>query len=1262
MNDSCNVNLETNKNNQNEKIIEKNEENKNVNSNEKLAPKLSRKNLIKGPYILGEVIGEGNFGTVRLATQIKIGEKLAIKIINKNNIKKKSDIVRIKKEISILKKIRHKNIIQIYEVMESNQNVYIAMENCEGKELFEYIIKNKRLKELEACRLFRQLINGVDYIHSQGIIHRDLKPENILLDENMDIKISDFGLSTFFSKGEYLSTPCGTPNYAPPEMLIGQKYDGELSDIWSCGIILYTMLTGSLPCAESKETIILNKIVSNQYIIPNYLSKGAIDLLSCMLEPDYLKRIKIKDIMKHPWFNKTKNQLTPGIDIKNNEHTPIDESILKKMLQYGYNINECRDNLEHMKNNSLTTVYYLLLKKFIHNKGQSIADLKSPAFLEYMAKNSGSEGTNNYIQNTIKMVSEDNSKKKNFENILLNEGLNKSCFSNNILGKSKNFEMNAKLAKHAKKKSEDISNLSLQLKKFNFNKDISLSKSKNKNKTKANLNNNTFNSHYNCYEDNNFLTQNQFLYSNNLKANNKINSGVNSIKDKKIFYQKKKTPDIKKIKILSSKNNQNKKSNKKIGVNTKLSSNNVKKLKSPTLTKKIKNNFIDNNIYSNQTSNKTNNSNFHSINLTESMTIPNNALNLLSSSINITNTNNEKDKNKNKLKSISPKQKLIIKNKEEISKNENNKKDYKENKKEDEQNNNISVIKMIANKIINYTINNSFDAPESIKNKKNYASVIQRDDPQKTHDLYFSQQAYQEHQDNNIRKKITTERIFTETKKKKSQNDNVVLDKSDSPVNYSIEKIISSNRVAKKNIKQKNISSKNNVVKTNNNKSNNKNYNNRYESTKNIENKNLKISERNSVSPKKKENKELTHNLNLNNANNKNESVIFEDEKSEVESKDSKKVNNYINGNKLIIQIANTDINGAKNDSKSKIKTENKQINKSHFNNGNYSSKNVVNTSIKDFKLLNNDKNNIYINKFSKRYISPISQNRGTFKKQNIEKNINIKKSFKSKDKIKDKEKEKDYFMDNNKKYETYTNRAGKLKGNKISNGNFTNSNINSNNNKNKEISNSKKNIYLTKTYNTNLNQNTNTNKKNNNDNNNSNTLSKKKNFNKICHTRTGSGSDSVSFFSKIKVISSKINNRRRQQKDQIPEESGLHIKHLTSGNILTEYKNKTYNKSFNNNSKENNFYLDSIVKNYSITGLIDKISNFLKKEKYNITKQISPNLHSLKCSKEGGLIFHIEIIPLTSKNNDIFYLKKIFDKGDVKIFNELISNLQKNL
>ena len=471
------------------------------------------------------------------------------------------------------------------------------------------------------------------------------------------------------------------------------------------------------------------------------------------------------------------------------------------------------------------------------------------------------------------------------------------------------------------------------------------------------------------------------------------------------------------------------------------------------------------------------------------MTIPNNALNLLSSSININNTNNEKDKNNNKLKSISPKQKLIIKHKEEISKNENNKKDDKGNIKQDEQNNNISVIKMIANKIINYTINSSFDAPENIKDKKNYASVIQRDEPLKTHDLYFSQQAYQDHQENNIRKNITTERIFTETKKKKSQNENVVLDKSDSPVNYSIEKLISSNRVVKKNIKQKNTSTKNNFAK-NNNKSNNKNYNNRYESSKNIDLKNIKISVRNSVSPKKKENKDLTHNLILNNVNNNNESVIFEDEKSEVESKDSKKVKNYISGNKLIIQIANTDINGAKTDSKSKIKSENKQINKSNFNNGNYSSKNVVNDSIKDFKLSNNEKNNIYINKFSKRYISPISQNRGTFKKQNIEKNKNVKKSFKSKDKNKEKEKEKDFFMDNNKKYETFTNRASKLKGNKTSNGNFAN--INSNNNKNKEISNSKKNIYLTKTYNTNINQNSNGNKKNNNDyNNSSNTLNK---------------------------------------------------------------------------------------------------------------------------------------------------------------------------
>ena len=131
--------------------------------------------------------------------------------------------------------------------------LYFVLEYCKGGELFDYIVKNKRLKEGEACIFFQQIINGVEYLHNQGIIHRDLKPENLLLDYKNNIKISDFGLSTFYSKNNFLQTACGTPFYAPPEMLEGLQYNGEASDIWSCGIILYAMLCGSLPFQESKE-------------------------------------------------------------------------------------------------------------------------------------------------------------------------------------------------------------------------------------------------------------------------------------------------------------------------------------------------------------------------------------------------------------------------------------------------------------------------------------------------------------------------------------------------------------------------------------------------------------------------------------------------------------------------------------------------------------------------------------------------------------------------------------------------------------------------------------------------------------------------------------------------------------------------------------------------------------------------------------------------------------------------------------------------
>ena len=351
----------------------------------------NKKKLNKGPYLLGQALGEGAFAKVRLATQIHIKEKCAIKIVDKRFLENINDIQRLRKEIKILKKIRHKNIIQLYDIMESKTNLYFVMEYCKGGELFDYIVKKKKLTEKEACIFFHQIINGVEYLHEQGIIHRDLKPENLLLDEKNQIKISDFGLSTFYTKDNFLQTACGTPSYAPPEMLEGLQYNGEASDIWSCGIILYAMLCGSLPFTESKEDIIVEKIKKHDYKIPDYLSKEAQDILNHILKINPLERFNIESIKKHPWFNSVKPHLIKGISVDKIK-IPVDDKILDMVKNYGFNPEECRELLLKNKFCSLTSIYYLCLKKYIKEGGKSISDLESDLYEEYI------NNPNNYIK------------------------------------------------------------------------------------------------------------------------------------------------------------------------------------------------------------------------------------------------------------------------------------------------------------------------------------------------------------------------------------------------------------------------------------------------------------------------------------------------------------------------------------------------------------------------------------------------------------------------------------------------------------------------------------------------------------------------------------------------------------------------------------------------------------------------------------------------------------------------------------------------
>ena len=185
------------------------------------------------------------------------------------------------------------------------------MEYASGGELFEYIVANNRIKEKEACKFFKQIISGVEYIHKLNVVHRDLKPENLLLDYNMNIKIVDFGLSNTYKDGQLLKTACGSPCYAAPEMIAGKKYVGLQVDIWSCGVILFAMLCGYLPFEDANTSNLYKKILNGDFHIPKFVSAEARDLLKNILNTDPQKRYNIQDIRNHPWYSQSKLEREP---------------------------------------------------------------------------------------------------------------------------------------------------------------------------------------------------------------------------------------------------------------------------------------------------------------------------------------------------------------------------------------------------------------------------------------------------------------------------------------------------------------------------------------------------------------------------------------------------------------------------------------------------------------------------------------------------------------------------------------------------------------------------------------------------------------------------------------------------------------------------------------------------------------------------------------------------------------------------------------
>ncbi|KAJ7974366.1 Non-specific serine/threonine protein kinase [Quillaja saponaria] len=322
-------------------------------------------------YKLGKTLGIGSFGKVKIAEHALTGHKVAIKILNRRKIKNMEMEEKVRREIKILRLFMHPHIIRLYEVIETPTDIYVVMEYVKSGELFDYIVEKGRLQEDEARIFFQQIISGVEYCHRNMVVHRDLKPENLLLDSKWNVKIADFGLSNIMRDGHFLKTSCGSPNYAAPEVISGKLYAGPEVDVWSCGVILYALLCGTLPFDDENIPNLFKKIKGGIYTLPSHLSPGARDLIPRMLVVDPMKRVTIPEIRQHPWFQARlpRYLAVPPPDTMQQAKKGsgalciirLMRKFCRNVVKMGFDRNQLVESLSNRIQNEGTVAYYLLL-------------------------------------------------------------------------------------------------------------------------------------------------------------------------------------------------------------------------------------------------------------------------------------------------------------------------------------------------------------------------------------------------------------------------------------------------------------------------------------------------------------------------------------------------------------------------------------------------------------------------------------------------------------------------------------------------------------------------------------------------------------------------------------------------------------------------------------------------------------------------------------------------------------------------------------
>nr|XP_015218995.1 PREDICTED: serine/threonine-protein kinase SIK2-like [Lepisosteus oculatus] len=329
-----------------------------------------------GFYEIIKTLGKGNFAVVKLARHKVTKTQVAIKIIDKTRLNS-SNLEKIYREVQIMKLLNHPHIIKLYQVMETKDMLYIVTEYAKNGEMFDYLSSNGRLSEDEARKKFWQILMAVDYCHRHHIVHRDLKTENLLLDANMNIKLADFGFGNFYNAGDPLSTWCGSPPYAAPEVFEGKEYEGPQLDIWSLGVVLYVLVCGSLPFDGASLPALRQRVTEGRFRIPYFMSQDCENLIRRMLVVDPAKRISIAQIKQSRWMlaDPTAQQQALSVSITdyNSNLGDYSEPVLGIMQTLGIDRQRTIESLQNSSYNHFSAIYYLLLEKVREHRSSQLS-------------------------------------------------------------------------------------------------------------------------------------------------------------------------------------------------------------------------------------------------------------------------------------------------------------------------------------------------------------------------------------------------------------------------------------------------------------------------------------------------------------------------------------------------------------------------------------------------------------------------------------------------------------------------------------------------------------------------------------------------------------------------------------------------------------------------------------------------------------------------------------------------------------------------